>query len=222
MSKKIETDCLRTGAESVVGEVEAVLTHVGDVSLVVTKHGSEAVHSVARVVLDVKGVSPEGMPAAETVNDGLAGGEAVSAALETTLQNISSSAIGAKVSEVAADEVIEELAEAMMDAVPVLGECRSAFKLLRGALTATVGVGALVVAASIATTGCVFTLSERTKRAGRTTALWGASVAGEGTFMAARGATNMVNVVPGTQFVTIPVSVFLGRASTRCVTLRSA
>lgn len=241
IDEQIDNDFIDAAAGWIVEKgVENVLEPAAAVSRVVAEHGSEVAHDVARNGLKATGGSPQGVPDVEpssidltdvgsksvdiadvgptsldlpdgdvveqvTVDLGL--GEAASSVLEDVAPAVTS-------------EAATELADYVMDVVPIVGQVNSACKLVRGGVNATLGVGALTVAACIATVGCGVTLNEPTKKVGRRIAWWGLSMATEGFCIAGRGFTSMVGAVPGTQFITIPLSMFLGYVSKCCAKLR--
>lgn len=252
IDETIGTDGLGAAAKlAVEGAENVVLSPVLDVSRAIAEHVSEPAHTVARNVLEATGGTAEGVScvkasfdmselaasaehvAGDTVEnvadnvaqliDATMGTDGAGAAANVVVEGVEDVAVELVEStvEVVADEVASELIDAALDAVPVAGQCLSGWRMLRGAATATVGVGALAVSASIAATA-YFTANERTKQTASKTAWWGASLTGEGTFLAAKGATSMANIVPGMQFVTFPLSVCLGLASSRCARVRNA
>lgn len=190
-------------AEALVEGVEAVSEHLANCE-VAGKVG-EAIEDVCGAAHDTLregvGMGAEGIHAAGRALNG-AGEEVASQFIETEqMIEAATNSIG----EIALDSLAEEAAETAADMLPVVGAIMPTYNLIDGSLKTVVGAGGLVVGGTTAVLGGLVGAVAAPFDGGATwggamnvsrrTSAWSASVAGEGTLTAAKGAAGLCNQV---------------------------
>lgn len=212
----------------------------------VAETGAEAIHGVVRAGLATREITPAGMPDIEdnagVVADGIDATKTQvepapefieivkksvpdvtcfvyeSGAIEETLKKVAKTVV-----KLLASDAAEEIAEVVLDSVPVMGLVFAVYRLMNGSSKTLVGVGGLAAAGAIAVGGGVWGAAATPFDGGaalgnsmsiaRKTASWSGSVGMEGCLIATKGAAGVVSQIPGTQIVTIPVSLGCGMAA---------
>lgn len=160
--------------------------------------GAKAVHQVTRVVGSAVRVAPRGVPAIKN------GKEQLKEGLEA-VEPLGEAVVSA--GEAVVDAVGEEILEATLEVVPIVGTAIPAANMVFGTGAVIAGFGGLAYAGIIECSGA----KEKAKRV----AAWSASISAEGSFVAAKGVVGLVGQVPGTQLLTVPSSMGLGVAAKR-------
>lgn len=134
--------------------------------------------------------------------------------------------VAIQIAQAAGEEVVEEV----MGAIPVVGLCKGAYNLTKGAGYAAAGTTSVASALTVGVIGGVAgalaspfdggKLLRSSSNLARSQAAWGGSVLAEGTSGAIKGTANIVGQVPGTQVVSIPTSFVAGQAAKGCQKLR--
>ena len=128
-------------------------------------------------------------------------------------------------------EVAEEVVEEVVDVIPGYGFCVGAWRLAWGSAYAVTGAASVATGAAIGAVGTVAgvvaspwdggqILRDSLEVAG-SSASWGGSVMGQGTFGVVRGTCNVVGQVPGTQVVTMPLGYAAKKVSEACKDARN-